>query len=77
MNEKKIKNWVMVRPRKGKEWCILILMVISIMLTISPAINLWNVPVLVLGMPLMLLVSLLTLVAVLVIINIAYRWGVK
>ena len=33
MKEKKMKSWVMVRPRKPKEWIIFALMVASLLFT--------------------------------------------
>lgn len=77
MEEKKMKTGVIVRPHEKKEWTIFILMIASIMLTISPVVNLYNVPTLVLGMPVFLFVSLLTLLTAVIVINLAYKWGVK
>lgn len=76
MKEKKMKNWVMVRPRKPKEWVIAILMIGSVLLTVSPAINLLNKPIIFLGLPLLFWLAIGALVMVIVIVNIAYRWGV-
>lgn len=76
MKEKKMKNWVMVRPRKPKEWVIAILMIGSVLLTVSPAINLFNKPIIFLGLPLLFWLAIGALVMVIVIVNIAYRWGV-
>lgn len=74
--EKKMKNWVMVRPRKPKEWGIGIAMLVSILITISPILNIWNKNILVLGIPLMFWMGVGSTVLVLIIINIAYRKGV-
>lgn len=76
MSEKKMKPWVTVRPRTGKGWTIFILMIASILITISPCIKFWNVPVLFLGLPMMLWCALFALTATLVLINLAYKWGV-
>lgn len=75
MKEKKMKNWVMVRPRKAKEWIVAILMVGSVLLTISPAIGLFNKSIIFLGLPLMFWLAIGALVMVIIVINIAYRWG--
>ena len=71
--EGKMKNWVMVRPRKGKEWLVCFLMIGTVIPFVSPVINLFNVPVLVFGMPVFLLLALLSLVVVLVVILIALK----
>lgn len=76
MKEKKMKSRVMVRPRKPKEWIIFALMVVSLMFTISPAINIFNKPVLFLGLPLMLWMAIGALLVVIIVLTIAYRWGV-
>ena len=77
MKEKKMKATVMVRPRKAKEWIILAVMVATIIPCISPMVNLFNKGTLVLGMPPLFLLSIVTLIAVIVVINIAYKLGVK
>ena len=76
MKEKKMKNWVMVRPRKAKEWIIAALMVGSILITISPIVNLFNKPIIFLGLPLMFWLAIGALVVVIIVLNITYRWGV-
>ena len=73
MKEKKMKNWVMVRPRKAKEWIIAALMVGSILITISPIVNLFNKPIIFLGLPLMFWLAIGALVVVIIVLNIAYR----
>lgn len=76
MEEKKMRPFTAVRPRTGKGWAVFIMMVVSILITISPCIHIWNLPVLFLGMPLMFWCAIFALVATLVIVNIAYRWKV-
>ena len=76
MKEKKMKSWVMVRPRKPKEWMIFALMVGTVLVTISPIVNLFNKPVIFLGLPLLFWLALGALVMVIIVVNIAYRWGV-
>ena len=76
MKEKKMKNWVMVRPRKPKEWVIFALMVGTVLVTISPIVNLFNKPVIFLGLPLLFWLAIGALVMVIIVVNIAYRWGV-
>lgn len=76
MKEKKMKSRVMVRPRKAKEWIVALLMIGSVLLTISPAIALFNKPIIFLGLPLMFWLAIGALIMVIIVINIAYRWGV-
>ncbi len=76
MKEKKMKSWVMVRPRKPKEWMIFALMVGTVLVTISPIVNLFNKPVIFLGLPLLFWLAIGALVMVIIVVNIAYRWGV-
>lgn len=75
MKEKKMKSWVMVRPRKPKEWIIFALMVASLLFTISPVVNIFNKPILFLGLPLMLWMAIGALLVVIIVLTIAYRWG--
>ena len=74
--KKKMKNWVMVRPRKPKEWVVLVLMLATVLPTISPMVNFFNKPVIILGLPLLFWLAIGALVAVIIVLNIAYRWGV-
>lgn len=76
MKEKKMKNWVIVRPRKKKEWIICILMLATIVFTVSPVINLLNTGGILLGMPSIMTISLIALVIVLIVVNLAYKWEV-
>ncbi|MFQ7102142.1 MAG: hypothetical protein ACLRQA_03790 [Anaerovoracaceae bacterium] len=76
MKEKKMKSWVMVRPRKPKEWIIFALMVASLLFTISPVVNIFNKPILFLGLPLMLWMAIGALLVVIIVLTVAYRWGV-
>lgn len=76
MKEKKMKNWVIVRPRKKKEWIICILMLATIVFTVSPVINLLNTGGMLLGMPSIMTISLIALVIVLIVVNLAYKWEV-
>lgn len=74
--QKKIKNGVMVRPRKAKEWIIGILMLLTVLFTVSPFINLVNVPTLVLGLPALMWVAMGAIVITIVVVVLAYRWEV-
>ncbi len=74
--KKKMKNWVMVRPRKPKEWVVLVLMLATILPTISPLVSFFNKPVIILGLPLLFWLAIGALIAVIIVLNIAYRWGV-
>jgi uncharacterized membrane-anchored protein len=55
---------------------IFALMIATILPTISPLVNFFNKPVLILGLPLLLWLAIGALVAVIIVLNIAYRWGV-
>lgn len=74
--QKKMKSGVMVRPRRAKEWIIGILMILTVLFTISPFINLVNVPVLVLGLPALMWVALGAIVITIIVVVLAYRWEV-
>ena len=75
-SQKKMKKGVVVRPRKAKEWVIGILMIFTVLFTVSPFINLVNVPVLVLGLPTLMWVALVAIVITIIVIVLAYRWEV-
>ena len=75
-SQKKMKKGVMVRPRRAKEWIIGILMILTVLFTVSPFINLINVPVLVLGLPALMWVALGAIVITIVVVVLAYRWEV-
>lgn len=75
-NQKKMKNGVMVRPRKTKEWIIGILMILTVLFTVSPFINLVNVSALVLGLPALMWVALGAIVITIIVVVLAYRWEV-
>ena len=74
--EKKMKPWVIVRPRKAKEWVIFAMMILSLLSMISPVVNLFNIPCMLLGMPVLFIVSIISLIVTVIVINIAYRWEV-
>lgn len=74
--QKKMKSGVMVRPRKPKEWVIFVLMILTVLFTISPFINLVNVPTLVLGLPSLMWVALGAIVITIIVVVLAYRWEV-
>lgn len=74
--QKKMKCGVMVRPRKAKEWIIGILMILTVLFTVSPFINLVNVPTLVLGLPALMWVALLAIVITIIVVVLAYKWEV-
>lgn len=74
--KKKMKSGVMVRPRKPKEWVIFILMILTVLFTISPFINLVNVPTLILGLPSLMWVALGAIVITIIVVLLAYRWEV-
>lgn len=74
--QKKMKSGVMVRPRKAKEWIIAALMLLTVLFTVSPFINLVNVPTLVLGLPALMWVALGAIVITIIVVVLAYRWEV-
>ena len=61
---------------KPKEWIIFALMVASLLFTISPVVNIFNKPILFLGLPLMLWMAIGALLVVIIVLTVAYRWGV-
>lgn len=74
--QKKMKSGVIVRPRKPKEWVIFVLMILTVLFTVSPFINLVNVPTLILGMPALMCVALCAIVITIIVVVLAYRWEV-
>lgn len=73
---RKMKPFVIVRPRKRREIIVFLLMIIVIAASVSPIINAVNIPLLVLGMPLMMLWAILIVIAVTVVLIIAVKWEV-
>lgn len=74
--KKKMKNWVMVRPRKPKEWIIFVLMILTVLFTISPFVNLVNVPTLIFGLPSLMVLALAAIVITIIVVVLAYKWEV-
>lgn len=74
--KKRMKSGVLVRPRKPKEWIICILMLLTVLFTISPFINLVNVPTLILGLPSLMWVALIAIVITIIVVVLAYKWEV-
>ena len=74
--QKKMKSGGIVRPRKPKEWVIFVLMILTVLFTVSPFINLVNVPTLILGMPALMCVALCAIVITIIVVVLAYRWEV-
>ena len=75
-NKRKMKNGVFVRPRKSKEWIICVLMILTVLITISPFINVVNIPTLVMGLPALMWVALCAIVITIIVVILAYRWEV-
>ena len=75
--EKKLKPWVIVRPRNAKEWVIFTAMLLSLLGMISPIVNVFNVPRMLFGMPVLFTVSIISLIVTVIVINVAYRWKVR
>ena len=51
-------------------------MLATIVFTVSPVINLLNTGGILLGMPSIMTISLIALVIVLIVVNLAYKWEV-
>ena len=75
-SEAKLKAGVFVHPHTGKQIAIFIMMLIVVIASICPVINLVNLPVLVLGMPLIMFWSILIVLASFVILQLARKWKV-
>ena len=52
------------------------MMILSLLSMISPVVNLFNIPCMLLGMPVLFTVSIISLIVTVIVINIAYRWEV-
>lgn len=74
--QKKMKSGVIVRPRKPKEWIICILMLLTVLLTVSPFINLINIPTLILGLPTLMWAAIAAIIITIIVVVLAYRWEV-
>jgi tryptophan-rich sensory protein len=74
--EKKMKPFVFVRPKTGKEKLVFFLFLIPIICGCAPVILLFNKPILVLGMPLLMLWAICVVLMVIVVTRIAYKLGV-
>ena len=75
--EQKLKPFVFVHPTTGKGKLCTVLFLIVILGSIVPIISLVNQPVLVLGMPLIMLWSIGIVLAVVIVLRLALHWGVK
>lgn len=75
--EPKLKPFAFVHPTTPKGKLSAVLFLIVILCSIVPIISLVNRPVLVLGMPLIMLWSIGIVLAVVVVLRLALRWGVK
>jgi hypothetical protein len=77
MKDEKMKPFVFVRPKTTKGKITALLFLIIILISSVPFINLVNKPVLVLGMPLLMLWSIVIVLLVVVVLRLALKWGVK
>ncbi len=77
MKDEKMKPFVFVRPKTTKGKITAVLFLIVILISSVPFINLVNKPVLVLGMPLLMLWSIVIVLLVVVVLRLALKWGVK
>ena len=75
--EPKLKPFVFVHPTTSKGKLSALLFLIVILCSIVPIISLVNKPILVLGMPLIMLWSIGIVLAVVVVLRLALHWGVK
>lgn len=76
-SEPKLKPFVFVHPTTAKGKLTAVLFLIVILCSIVPVISWVNQPVLVLGMPLVMLWSIGIVLAVVVVLRMALHWGVK
>lgn len=76
MEEKKLKAGAFVHPKTGKQIAIFVMMIIVILASIVPVINWVNKPVIVLGMPLLMVWSIGIVLASFVILQLARKWKV-
>lgn len=72
----KMRAGIWVHPIKAKEIIIALLMLITILASIVPFINIINKPVLWLGMPAMMTWSIIIVLASFVILQLARKWRV-
>lgn len=71
--QRKMRANIIVRPRSGKEIIVALLMFLVIVASVSPVINAINLPILILGMPLIMFWSILVVIAVTVVLIIAVK----
>lgn len=74
--KKKLKAGAVVHPKTGKEIAIFVMMIIVIVASVVPVINLVNKPVIVLGVPLLMVWSVGIVLASFVILQLARKWKV-
>jgi preprotein translocase subunit SecF len=72
----KMKASVFVGPKTGKQITVAILMLIVILISIVPFINLVNIPKLWFGMPALMFWSIVITLATFVVMQIAIKWKV-
>lgn len=77
MKDEKMRPFVFVRPRTTKGKITAVLFLVVILCSCVPIINLVNKPILVLGMPLLMLWSIGIVLATVVVLRLALKWGVK
>ena len=75
--EPQLKPFGFVHPTTPKGKVCAVLFLIVILCSIVPIISLVNKPVLVLGMPLVMLWSIGIVLAVVIVLRLALHWGVK
>lgn len=75
--EPKLKPFVFVHPTTTKGKLTAVLFLVVILCSIVPIISMVNKPILVLGMPLIMLWSIGIVLAVVIVLRLALHWGVK
>lgn len=74
--QEKMKAAVVVRPRTRKQKTVAFLMLVVILCGIVPIIDIFNKPILVLGLPLLMFWSIAVALMTLIVLRLALRWGV-
>lgn len=74
--ERRMKSGVMVHPKKPKEIIIAILLLAVVLGSVAPVINLVNLPILVFGMPLLMVWCIGIIIVVPIILALANYWKV-
>jgi hypothetical protein len=74
--QEKMKATIVVHPRTSKQITIAIFMLIVILCGIVPIVDVFNKPLLILGIPLLMFWCIIVAFMTLVVMRLALRWGV-